>query len=239
MSRTADGRWRAAWAALAAPAAGSETGLPRDAGMPPVLEGFALAAKGFLSADEGRELFRLAAEASRIAPCLEVGSYCGRSTLFLAAGCRAAGAHPLLAVDHHRGSAEQQPGEEYFDPDLLDPEELRVDTFRTLRRNVEAAGLAEWVIPIVAESECLSRLWPETLLGLVFLDGGHGEADVRADFAGWAPRVAAGGYLCMHDIYADPLDGGQAPYRVFEEARSSAGWSFVTQVDSLGVLRRR
>jgi len=230
--RRGGGRWETAWASLETPADGG-------GGMPPEVKALALAAKGFLAEAEGLELFRRAAEASLLAPCLEVGSYCGRSTLFLAAGCRAAGAHPLFAVDHHRGSEEQQPGEAYFDPDLYDSALQRVDTLGAFRRNVDAAGLAEWVIPVVTPSARLSRSWPGLLLGLVFIDGGHGEPDVTGDFEGWAPRVAPGGYLCMHDLYPDPREGGQAPYRIFERARGSGAWSFVSRVGSLGVLQRR
>lgn len=207
--------------------------------LPAEVRALALAAKGFLHPAEGEALFALAAAAAPRAPCLEVGSYCGKSALFLAAGCRAAGGHPLFAVDHHRGSAEQQAGEAYFDPDLFDAEAGRVDTLRELRRNLHRAGLEEWVIPVVHDSARVARLWPGLGLSLVFIDGSHAEADVEADFRGWAPKVLPGGHLCVHDIFADPKDGGQAPYRAFERTRQAGGWDFVGQVESLGILRRR
>jgi hypothetical protein len=229
------GSWESAWASLEAPRHGGGG----DLRMPPRCRELALAAKGFLSAAEGMELFRLAAEASRRAPCLEVGCYCGKSTLFLAAGCRAAGCHALFALDHHRGSPEQQPGEAYFDPELYDPARRRVDTLGAFRRNLDLAGLEQWVIPVVTSSARLSRYWPGLALGLVFIDGGHGEDEVAADVHGWAPRVVPQGYLCMHDLYADPRDGGQGPYHVFQQARASADWRLVSLVDTLGVLERR
>ncbi|MFY9823753.1 MAG: class I SAM-dependent methyltransferase [Thermoanaerobaculia bacterium] len=207
--------------------------------LPPDVRELALQAKGFLQAAEGQALFELAAASSPLAPCLEVGCYCGKSSLFLAAGCREAGGYPLFCIDHHRGSAEQQPGQEYFDPDLFDADSGRVDTLREFRRNLSRAGLESWVIPVVHESAFIARLWPGLGLGLVFVDGGHGEADVESDFASWLPKILPGGYLCVHDLFADPRDGGQAPYRAFERVRAGGGWEHLGQVETLGILRRQ
>lgn len=208
-------------------------------GIDPETKVIALRAKGFLSETEGLTLFSLAAEASRLGPCLEVGSYCGKSTIFLAAGCRSAGAHPLFALDHHRGSEEQQPGQTYFDPELFDERLQHVSTLRPFLMNIRQTGLEDWVIPVVTTSARLSRAWPNAELALVFIDGGHGEEDVRTDVQGWAPRLMRGGYLCVHDLYPDPSQGGQAPYRLFEQVRRSPGWTYVGQVETLGILRRQ
>lgn len=206
--------------------------------MPEDVVRLALEAKGFLSEEEGLRLYRLAAEASTRAPCLEVGSYCGKSALFLAAGCRAGERHPLFTVDHHRGSEEQQVGQLYFDSELFDSELGSVYTLDRFMRNVIRAGLADWVIPVVTTSARLAAYCSGLELGLVFIDGGHGEEDVRRDFRDWSPRLVRGGYLCMHDLYADPSEGGQAPYQTFQRARASEGWEYVGQWGSLGVLRR-
>jgi len=199
----------------------------------------ALSAKGFLSEAEGMRLFELAAEASQHAPCLEVGSYCGKSTLFLAEGCRVSGRYPLFAVDHHRGSEEQQPGQSYFDPDLFDADEGVLDTLGPFMRNIRRAGLTQWVVPVVADSRRLSRYWPQAKLSLVFIDGGHSEDDAFADYHGWSPHVIAGGYLCIHDVFADATQGGRAPYHVLQDARASGLWEDVGQVETLAVLKRR
>ncbi|HEY8207044.1 MAG TPA: class I SAM-dependent methyltransferase [Myxococcaceae bacterium] len=212
---------------------------PARSGMPAGAREVALRAKGFLAEVEGQALFSLAAEASARAPCLEVGSYCGKSTVFLAAGCRVTGAHPLFAVDHHQGSVEQQPGQQYHDPELFDPRLQRVSTFGPFLTTLREAGLEDWVIPVVTTSTRLARSWPGAPLSLVFIDGGHAEEDVQADVEGWAPKVISGGYLCMHDLFADPAKGGQAPFRSFERIRKSAGWTYVTRVETLGILRRR
>src|ERR1700732_1542987 len=84
--------------------------------MRPEVRRQALAAKGFLTEEEGDRLFKLAQRCSRVAPCVEIGAYCGKSTLFLGEGCRY-GRYSLFSIDHHRGSVEQQPGEPYFDPE--------------------------------------------------------------------------------------------------------------------------
>jgi len=85
--------------------------------------------KGFLDEEEGNRLYEIAYEASRLGPCLEIGSYCGKSSIYLGTACKEKNGI-LFSIDHRRGSEEQQPGEEYFDPDLFDAEIGRVDTFR-------------------------------------------------------------------------------------------------------------
>jgi len=195
--------------------------------------------KGFLSEREGIKLFELAQSASRLAPCLEVGSYCGKSSLFLAEGCRLAGRYGVFAVDHHRGSEEQQPGQKYFDADLYDPALARINTLPHFVRNLEQAGLLDWVIPVVGTSAQVARNWNGGKLSLVFIDGGHSDADVNSDYEGWSPYITPGGYLCFHDVYPDPADGGQAPFRAFERVRSLATWCTVGLFESLGILQRR
>jgi MMP 1-O-methyltransferase len=198
-----------------------------------------LETKGFLSTGEGIKLFELAQLASREAPCLEIGSYCGKSALLLAEGCRVVGRYGLFSIDHHRGSQEQQPGQEYFDADLYDPSLGRINTLPHFLRNVEQADLKDWVIPIVGESAQVARNWTDGRLSLVFIDAGHSAADVSSDYDCWSPHVAAGGYLCFHDIYPNPADGGQAPFRLFEQVRSLSNWYFIGLFESLGVLQRR
>lgn len=199
----------------------------------------ALETTGFLAEAEGLRLYELAVEASRDVPLLEVGSYCGRSTLFLAEGCRESGRHPLFAIDHHHGSEEQQPGQEYFDPTLYDAVAGTVDTLTPFIRRVRLAGLMEWVIPVVGDSARIGRYWTHGALGLLFIDGGHTEEAAFDDYHAWSERVVAGGYLCIHDIFPDPADGGQAPYHVLQHALASGAWDEVDRTGTLGVLRRR
>lgn len=193
--------------------------------------------KGFLAAEEGEHLYRLACVAAAAGPCLEIGSYCGKSTIYLGAACRAAG-QVLFAVDHHRGSEEQQPGEEYFDPELVDPRTGRIDTFFFFRRTIAAAGLEETVVPIVCRSEVAARAWA-TPLALVFVDGGHALETVRTDYRAWSGHLRPGGLLVFHDVFPDPAQGGQAPYTVYREALASGRFTEHSAVGSLRALRRR
>lgn len=195
------------------------------------------ATKGFLADDEGRHLYQVALEAARLGPCLEIGSYCGKSTVCIGTACREAG-QVLFAVDHHRGSEEQQPGEEYFDPALFDPVVGRMDTFRFFRETLSRAGLQETVVPVVCRSELAARAWA-TPLGLVFIDGGHAYDTVLTDYRSWSPHVVPGGLLAFHDIFPDPSQGGQAPYQVYRQARDSGLYGEHSAIQSLAVLQRK
>ncbi|MDJ0347009.1 class I SAM-dependent methyltransferase [Streptomyces sp. H10-C2] len=197
------------------------------------------AAKGFMPLDEGLALHAAATDAAtrlKGLPLLEVGTYCGRSTILLAAAARAAGT-VAVTVDHHRGSEEQQPGWEYHDRDLVDPEVGLMDTLPTFRRTLHAAGLEDDVIAIAGRSPKVAAAWGKPL-GLVFIDGGHTDEHATADYEGWAPHVAPEGLLVVHDVFPDPADGGQAPYRVYRRALESGAFTEVSVTRSLRVLRR-
>lgn len=198
-------------------------------------------AEGFMPEAEGRALTRLAARAarSRLGPLVEIGAYCGRSTLFLAAGlAEVADRRPeavLLSVDHHRGSEELQAGWPHHDPTLVDPATGRMDSLPRWRRTVEAAGAEDLVVAVVGDSPTVAAVLARPL-ALVFVDGGHGEAVVAADYRAWAPLVAPGGRLAFHDVFADPADGGQGPYRCYEAALAS-GRFVAADGESAGCLR--
>lgn len=203
---------------------------------PEILAAFQ-AAKGFMPAGEGLALYAAAVEAAALGlPLLEVGTYCGRSTILLADAARAAGV-TALTVDHHRGSEEQQPGWEYHDPTVVDPEVGRMDTLPTFRRTLHAAGLEEHVVALVGRSPQVAAVWGGRL-GLVFIDGGHTDEHANGDYEGWAPHVAEGGLLVIHDVFPDPAHGGQAPYRVYLRALESGAFTETSVTDSLRVLRR-
>ena len=192
--------------------------------------------KGFLDPEEGMKLYDLALEVSRSGPCLEIGGYCGKSTLYLGLACKETGSI-LYSVDHHRGSEEQQPGQEYYDPDLYDEAEGRVDTFRFFRRTIEQAGLLDTVVPIVASSNLVARMW-STPLAFVFIDGGHSYVTALTDYSSWSPHLMPGGTLAIHDIFMDPAKGGQAPHYVYKLALASGLYAERPMIKTLGVLRR-
>lgn len=192
--------------------------------------------KGFLSADEGEALYRHAAGLDGTAPALEIGSYCGRSTVYLGLGCRASH-RALVALDHHRGSEEHQPGELFHDPELVD-EHGRFSTLASFRSTLRRADLEATVVPVLASSAQFAGLWAGGL-SLVFIDGGHSLAAALEDYRGWAGRIERGGLLAIHDVYPAPEEGGQAPITVYRLALASGLFRAEDSVGSLRVLRRR
>ena len=167
---------------------------------------------------------------------MEIGAWCGKSTVYLGAAAETTGA-VLLSVDHHRGSEENQPGWEYHEADLVDPEEGRIDTLLHWRRTISGAGLETSVVGIVGDSPTVAARWDRPL-AFCFIDGGHGEDPAWADFGGWAPHVAVGGWLAIHDVFPDPADGGRPPYELYCAALGSGEFVDDGACGSLRVMRR-
>ncbi len=203
----------------------------------------ARATRGFMPDNEGEALFAAALRAGEAGLAaaspttfVEIGAWCGKSTVYLGAAAETTGA-ALLSIDHHRGSEENQPGWEYHEPDLVDPEVGRIDTLPQWRRTVTRAGLESSVVGIVGDSPTLAARWDRPL-AFCFIDGGHGEDPAWADFHGWAPHVALGGWLAIHDVFPDPADGGRPPYDLYRGALESGEFTDDGACGSLRVLRR-
>jgi len=206
--------------------------------MPADLLQHALAATGFMPPEEGELLFRYAVRRLPHGPALEVGTYCGKSAVYLGAAAREAGG-TVFTVDHHRGSEENQAGWEHHDASLVDPETGLMDTLPFFRRTIQRAGLEDVVVAVVGRSATVSRWWA-TPLSLLFIDGGHGEQPARDDYEGWARHVMPGGLLLIHDVFPDPADGGRPPYeQIYLPALSSGDFEEVEALGSMRVLRRR
>ncbi len=193
--------------------------------------------KGFLNDREADHLYKLALASSKNGPCLEVGSYCGKSAIYIGSACKVNRAI-LFSIDHHCGSEEQQPGEAYFDPDLLDRETGKIDTLRLFRKTITDFKLEDAVIPVIGHSEIIGRYW-QTALSFVFIDGSHAYDSVLTDYQIWSKHVIAGGYLVFHDIFSDPAKGGQAPYRVYQIALASGLYEEMPMVESMGILKQK
>ena len=206
--------------------------------MPPELLRAAEAAKGFMPPLEGLALYEAAVEygSRRKGPLLEVGSYCGKSAVYLGTAARQAGT-VVVTIDHHHGSEENQAGWEYHDPSLVDPSTGLMDTLPVFRRTIGSAGLEDVVVAIVGTSRTVAGFW-NTELGLLFIDGGHAEELAQSDYTDWAPHVAVGGALAIHDVFADPADGGQAPYHVYRRALASGAFEERRVQGSLRILER-
>jgi MMP 1-O-methyltransferase len=215
--------------------------MPADtpADMPADLLAHALEAKGFMPKDEGLLLHRVARERLRHGPVLEVGTYCGKSAIYLGAAAREVGGPQavVFSVDHHRGSEENQAGWEHHDPSLVDAETGLMDTLPVFRRTIARAGLEDQVVAVVGRSTTVSALW-RTPLSMLFIDGGHAEEHAQNDYTGWARWLVRGGLLVIHDVFPDPADGGQPPYHVFLRALAGGAFTEVEALGSMRVLRR-
>jgi predicted O-methyltransferase YrrM len=211
----------------------TDTALPA-----PAARLFALAEQvtGFMPADEGRALYDAAVDYLRDGVGVEIGTYCGKSTLMLGAAAQETGG-VLYTVDHHHGSEEHQPGWEYHDTSLVDPVSGRFDTLPSLRRALNSADLDEHVVAVVGKSFVVARGW-RTPLRLLFIDGGHTEEAAQRDFDGWARWVDVGGALVIHDVFPDPDDGGQAPFHVYQRALATGAFREVSAIGSMRVLER-
>ncbi len=195
----------------------------------------ARAAKGFMPDEEGLALHDAAREAGGLGPLLEIGTYCGKSAVFLGAAARTAGTI-VFTVDHHRGSEENQSGWEHHDADVVDARTGRMDTLPFFRRTIEEAGLEDVVVAIVGHSQAVAQAW-RTPLAFLFIDGGHAEEVAMADYACWSPHVMPGGTLAIHDVFEDPSEGGQAPFHVWRRAVDD-GFTPVSATGSLRLLQR-
>jgi predicted O-methyltransferase YrrM len=193
------------------------------------------ATRGFMPTDEGLTLHAAALDAPD-GLLLEVGTYCGKSTLLLGDAARRRGSH-VVTVDHHHGSEENQPGWEWHEPDLVDPVTGRLETLPVLRHTVAAAGLETTVTAVVGTTAQVAAWW-RTPVALLFLDGNHTEPVAQHDYAAFARWVQSGGVLVVHDVFPDPADGGQAPWHVVQRATRSGVFAPLSQAGSLRVLRR-
>ncbi|MGI8645734.1 MAG: class I SAM-dependent methyltransferase [Nocardioides sp.] len=205
--------------------------------LPADLLAHARAAKGWMPEDEGRLLFEEALRCLPHGPVLEIGTYCGKSAIYLGGAARELGAGTVFTVDQHRGAEEIQPGWEHHDPEVIDATTGRVDSLPFFRRTIEDAGLEDRVVAVVGASAAVAAHW-RTPLSLVFVDGGHSDGPAHQDYTGWARWLRSDGSLVGHDVFERPDDGGQAPYHVVRRALDSGGFEEVAAAGSMRVLRR-
>ena len=202
--------------------------------MNPELAALAQRVKGFMPHDEGVALYRAAAEVASLGPLVEIGSYCGKSAVYLGAAAAESGG-VLFTIDHHRGSEEMQAGWEHHDAELVDPSTGRMDSLPVLRQTLIDAGLEAVVVAIVGDSVTVAAHWSSA--ALVFIDGGHGDAPAHADYEAWAPKVMPGGLLAIHDVFPDPADGGRPPHEIWLRALEDGLVEHAAE-GSLRVLRK-
>lgn len=204
--------------------------------MTPELLAKAEAARGFMPTDEGLALHEAARGVEVDGPFLEIGSYCGKSGIYLGAAAQHLG-RVFFCLDHHRGSEENQEGWEWHEPDLVDPQTGKIDTLPVFRRTIHDAGLEGAVVALVGDSPTVGSVWA-TPLALLFIDGGHGSEPAHRDYETWVPHLVDGGRLLIHDVFPDPADGGRPPFEIYCRAMESEAFTELAAVGSLRVLRR-
>ena len=192
--------------------------------------------KGFLDPKEGDALYSYAKQYSISGSCLEIGSYCGKSAVYLGMAVKENG-QKLYSVDHHKGSEEQQPGEEYFDPDLKSKDGDGIDTLPFFLDTIEKSKLQSFVIPIVSTSEEANEDL-DINFDMIFIDGGHSEEASQKDYDLWTHRINIGGILAIHDVFPNPKDGGRPPYNIYIKALESGNFEELEVVKSLRLLRK-
>ena len=192
--------------------------------------------KGFLEKQEAESLYQFAKKYSSLGPCLEIGSYCGKSAIYLGAAVKENN-QILYSIDHHKGSEEQQPGEEFFDLDLLDETGKGINTLPFFLETLDKADLCDYVVPIVSTSVEASEVWSEPL-AMVFIDGGHSDQAANDDYDVWHPHIIQGGLLAIHDVFPNPEDGGRPPFNIYTKAKESGLFKEVDMINSLALLER-
>mgnify|MGYP001250536369 FL=1 len=192
--------------------------------------------KGFLDHNEGICLYNHALSSSKKGPILEIGSYCGKSTIYLATAAKEYNCS-VYSVDHHTGSEENQVGWEYHDIELFDEETGKINSFPEFMRNLRKANLLDTVIPIVSDSSLVSRDW-KIPLSMIFIDGGHTMEAAFNDFNNWKDKIIKGGILAIHDVFPNPDDGGRPPFEIYRKALSEKNFKEVEAVKSLRILEK-
>ena len=210
-----------------------------EPGMPDDLHAAAVAARGFMPSEEGDALWDAGIAAGRAVPArpfLEIGSYCGKSSIWLGAAARQSDT-VLFALDHHRGSEENQPGWDWHEPDLVDPQVGRIDTLPHFRRTVHApdwkSRSLRWSAThqlSPATGPLRSRCCSSTAVMV--------PNRLTATTSSGRPSSAPGGTLCIHDVFPDPADGGRPPYEIYCRALESGSFVEARAVGSMRVLQR-
>ena len=188
--------------------------------------------KGFMPSHEGVALTKWSEKFSSIGPIMEIGSYCGKSAIYLSKGA-ILNDQLVYTIDHHFGSEEHQIKEEYFDSEIFDYKNQRVNTLPLLIKNINKIQVKN-IVPIVSNSVDIASKW-DAKLGMVFIDGGHSFKAANNDYVSWSTKIKKNGALVIHDIFENPDEGGQAPFEIFQKALKN-NFEVYERVDTLACL---
>ena len=192
--------------------------------------------KGFMDPSEGNALYSYAKEFTSKGDALEIGSYCGKSAVYIGSAVKE-NKRKLYSIDHHKGSEEQQPGEEYFDPDLINKKGDGIDTLPFFLKTIKDSSLEGYVMPIVSSSE---EAYEDLKINfnMIFIDGGHSEEAAQNDYRLWSEKLNIDGLLAIHDVFPNPGDGGRPPHNIFLKALESGKFEEIEMVKSLALLKK-
>ena len=192
--------------------------------------------KGFLSDKEAKKLQELFLNVHHLGSVLEIGTYCGKSTLNFALIAKKIGGL-IYTVDHHTGSEEHQLGEEYHDEDLYDKRLKKFNTLPEFLKNLRSSNLDNFIIPIISKSSDASETFSE-LISLLFIDGGHSLEAALSDYNSWKDKICSGGLLVIHDVFPNPKDGGRPPFEIYSKAQKSKQFEDLGIYETLGILKK-
>ena len=192
--------------------------------------------KGFLSDKEAKKLQELFLNVHHLGAVLEIGTYCGKSTLNFAHVAKKINGL-VFTVDHHTGSEEHQLGEEYHDGDLFDKRLNKFNTLPEFLKNIRSSNLGQFIIPVINKSSEASETFSE-LISLLFIDGGHSTEAAFSDYNSWKDKICSGGLLVIHDVFPNPKDGGRPPFEIYSTAQKSKEFDDLGIYETLGILRK-
>ena len=192
--------------------------------------------KGFLSDKEAKKLQELFLNVHHLGAVLEIGTYCGKSTLNFAHVAKKINGL-VYTVDHHTGSEEHQLGEEYHDEDLYDERIEKFNTLPEFLKNLRSSNLDNFIIPIISKSSDASETFSE-LISLLFIDGGHSLEAALSDYNSWKDKICSGGLLVIHDVFPNPKDGGRPPFEIYSKAQKSKQFEDLGIYETLGILKK-
>jgi predicted O-methyltransferase YrrM len=176
--------------------------------------------RGWLKPAEGELLYNLAKNCTGQGAIVEIGSWVGKSTIWLAAGSQAGSQLPVFAIDPHTGST-------------VHLEQTDADTLGELQGNLERAGVRDLVTPIVKTSEDAAQSFDQPI-ELLFIDGVHFYEYVKLDCELWLPKLIAGGTVALHDTVTDA-----GPKQAVAEAiLSSRQYSGARNIESITYARK-
>ena len=192
--------------------------------------------KGFLSDKEAKKLQELFLKVHHLGSVLEIGTYCGKSTLNFALIAKKIDGL-IYTVDHHTGSEEHQLGEEYHDEDLYDKRLKKFNTLPEFLKNLRSSNLGKFIIPIISKSSDASKTFSESI-SLLFIDGGHSLEAALCDYNSWKDKICSGGLLVIHDVFPNPQDGGRPPFEIYSKAQKSKQFEDLGIYETLGILKK-